>query len=598
MKAGLIPCFLIPVLLLLQACTGSSISDFRARDTSTNSGPNAKIVEATPMSSKGKITDEYVRRGLQLLREGSYDAAQREFGKTLRYDPQNSSLHFLNGLAFHLLAEHSTSDQYEYAQIGYELALKFEPNNWLAAQQLARLSLSRREYRNAQEYFAYALLFRPNDASLLYGLAQSSYYMSDMETALGAVRKADELVPGAPEITSGYAIIAAASGQTETAQRMLATFRQLEPGSTRLSKLEERIEDWKDIHSQFVATPSAGQHAQAGTTTEVARSSALPDSTTGEADQPKMVMIDVVMLRTEENETSNKGINLLENLSLTFEGRFNSQPVEGNLWQVPTKSFIGTLDMPKVSYSLRIFNAGDDRTEALALPTLIALDGKQSTSFAGTTLNVAVTGIQTGSISELAAGISLDVLPIFLSDNAIQLHVIARRTFVEEGAVGSFHEAVRTSKNEVTADVVMNIGETLVLSGLREKQTSSFKSGVPLLRDIPILQYIFSTEKTSDFHKSSLILLTPRRVSPGIYRSSSGRGDESSIDDNPKLKEFRQRYGYLFSLDDNVTHVMRHLDKHAVAAGLRSADLFDRPWWGDPESIDIILKRTASFLYY
>ena len=370
-----------------------------------------------------------------------------------------------------------------------------------------------------------------------------------------------------------------------------------------MAKLEERIEDWNNAYTQSAGAPSTVPNAQAEAAAN-RRPPSFPDSSEGILAQHRMVIIDVVMLRTEENETSNKGVNLLQNLSLTFSGEYaqsQSRPPDADAWTSSSRIFNSRINLPEVRYSMDIFNAGDDRTEVLALPTLIALDGKPSTSFAGLTLNVAVKGVQTASITALDAGITLEVLPTFLSDNTIQLHVLARRTFVENGAVGSFQEAVRTSKNEVMADVVMEMGKTLVLSGLREKQTMAVKSGVPLLRDIPLIQYLFSHEETFDFHKSALVILTPRRPAPGVYRTSSGGEDPNageSPSDQVRLNEFRKRYGYIFDLEPNITRIMRHMDRHELAMGLRSADFFDRPWWGTSDSIDFILRRAASFLYY
>ena len=592
--------FILVAVLILSGCAGSSVTGFSDRDSRIRSlSPSVVGIEGTG----GKLTIEFARKGVELIRQGKYEEASREFGKSLRYDPQNSSMQFLNGFAYHLMAESANPDRYESARIGYELALKFDPNNWLAAQQLARLCLATRDYRRAQEYFAYALLYRPNDPALLFGLAQSSYYLSDIETAFGASRKAAELMPGSPQIVGGHAIISSAAGQVATAQQSLAALRALDPTGLHLAKVEERIDDWRTLYSQSSHSDERSVQRRDLEPSQP-QTTIIDDSSSSILAQHKMVMIDVVMLRTEENETSTKGLNLLQNLSLSFSGSYfggQTRMPDADAWSLNTRSITNAISMSEAKYSLDIFNAGDDRTEVLALPTLIALDGKPSSSFAGLTLNVAVSGYQTGTLSQLEAGITLEALPTFLSDNTIQLHVVARRTFVEQGGAGTFKEAVRTSKNEVTADVVMNLGQTLVLSGLREKQTTAIKAGVPVLRDIPIIQYLFSHEETYDFHKSILVLLTPRRVSAGMYRSAvvGERSDgAASPGEQAKLDEFRLRYGYILDLEPNLLRVLKHLDKHEVARGLRSADFFDAPWWGSTDSIDIILKRAASFLFY
>jgi Flp pilus assembly protein TadD len=581
----------VGLCLILPGCTISSVSAIQADDGVVHTTPSQSQTERSPSSlSCRRLTGEYVNKGLANIREGNYESAELEFGKALRSDPQNSYLHFLNGFAYHLQADRSNAGLYKYARIGYELALKFDPNNWLAAKQLGQLFLYAREYRKARGYFASALAYQPGDATLLYGLAQASYYIADIPTALGAVTKAAELMPGSPAILGSQALITAAAGNTETAERMLSALGEQHPTYPRMTFLKERIADWQLAYANALDSTAGSvtnkpDSSNSYTSVSVAVDSALK--------VPKMVVVDVVILRTEENESSNKGINFLDNLALTFEGS-SGTATPGGTWALAA----GTLDASKLAYNLNIFNAGGDRTEALAMPTLIALDGKQSTSFAGTTLNVAVKGVQTASISALDAGVTLEVLPTFLSENTIQLHVLARRTFLEDGAVGSFQEAVRTTKNEVTTDVVLSLGQTLILGGLREKEISSVKSSVPILGDIPILEYLFSHKVTHDYHKSLLMLLTPRRVTPGIYRSLTGKQNEVAAEDSSAVEMFSEHYGYLLSHRRNLDYILRHLAQHALMKELKCSDFFDEPGWGDPESVEKILRRAASFLYY
>ena len=556
-----------------------------------------------PAGLSAPLTAEHVRQGLDLLHAGSYEAAAREFSVPLRYDPQNADLRFLNGLAQHLMAEHANPERYEYARIGYELALKFDPNHWPAAQQLARLSLEQRDYETAQDNFSRALLCHPADPALLYGLAQASYYLGDLPTAFAAIRRARELQPDSPEIVAAEALIAAAAAQPELAQQSLRKFRTMETGSARFAKLETRVGEWALVHRR---DPAEAELITVAPADAAGGQPSRPAAATPTADS-QMVMIDVVMIRTEENETSTKGLNLMENLTASFTGHYvpaQNRAPGGKRWEWGSVNLLTLTQGSSTNdlrYSLDIFNAGDDRTEVLAMPTLIALNGKPSSSFAGSTLNVSIKGVNTANLTAIDSGITLEVLPTFLPNGLLQLHVLVRRTFLEEGAVGSFQEAVRTSKNEVSADVILGFGQTLILGGLREKQTSGTKSGVPLLRDLPGVQYFFSREATTDFHKSLLFLLTPRRVTAGLYRSVAD-GEEPDAQSPPaeraRVKEFQRRYGYIFAMEPNLERMMRHIDRHRVAQGIRSADFFDRPWWGSTESIDLLLQRATSFLLY
>jgi type II secretory pathway component GspD/PulD (secretin) len=81
----------------------------------------------------------------------------------------------------------------------------------------------------------------------------------------------------------------------------------------------------------------------------------------------------------------------------------------------------------------------------------------------------------------------------------------------------------------------MQFGETLVLGGLSEKEDSVVRDGVPILQDVPVLQYFFSNEQTVDFHKSVLILITPRRA----HRVSAPGADYSAPPPLPRQERVR-----------------------------------------------------------
>lgn len=572
------------------------------------------ITDLLPPRDSRNVVDKQIQNGIELLFENQFKKASQAFSAALRYDPQNSYVQFLNGLSYHLLAEAGDSTQYEFAKIGYGLALKFNKNNWLAARQLARLYLKIKNYPLAQENFAYALLYEPDNARMLYGLAQASYYAHDLETAVGAIKRARELSAADPDILAASTMISAAAGQVENAQGQLALYKEIEPNKVRIERIAERVRDWLKVHEKKGgALETEMQSAQGEKQPDTA---ALPAENIKTADTPeekkapapRMVIVDVVMIRTEESESTSKGVNLLDGLTLQFSDLFLSYNESRSSNQDSTTKTIQKIASSKLSiadlkYNMNIFNIGEDKTEVLARPTLVALEGQKSTFFSGSQIAVAITGNDVASLEKIDVGVKLDITPTFVTDDAVLIAVSVGRTFVDlVGATGTFKESVRVSKNEVNATVSLKFGQTLVLSGLREKETSENKSGVPILRDLPLIQYLFSTEKTADYHKSIITIITPRRVTPGVYVSSANfeSGEQAKEDavNQPYLEELRKSSTTLLSFDANINHIMRHLGKHRALREFRETDLFDNVWYGSVGDVGSILKKTVTFLYY
>lgn len=572
------------------------------------------ITGLLPPRDSRNVVDTQIQNGIELLFENQFKKASQAFSAALRYDPQNSYVQFLNGLSYHLLAEAGDSTQYEFAKIGYGLALKFNKNNWLAARQLARLYLKIKNYPLAQENFAYALLYEPDNARMLYGLAQASYYAHDLETAVGAIKRARELSAADPDILAASTMISAAAGQVENAQGQLALYKEIEPNKVRIERIAERVRDWLKVHEKKggaleAETQSAQGEKQPDTAALPAENIKTADTPEEKkAPAPRMVIVDVVMIRTEESESTSKGVNLLDGLTLQFSDLFLSYNESRSSNQDSTTKTIQKIASSKLSiadlkYNMNIFNIGEDKTEVLARPTLVALEGQKSTFFSGSQIAVAITGNDVASLEKIDVGVKLDITPTFVTDDAVLIAVSVGRTFVDlVGATGTFKESVRVSKNEVNATVSLKFGQTLVLSGLREKETSENKSGVPILRDLPLIQYLFSTEKTADYHKSIITIITPRRVTPGVYVSSANfeSGEQAKEDavNQPYLEELRKSSTTLLSFDANINHIMRHLGKHRAIREFRETDLFDNVWYGSVGDIGSILKKTVTFLYY
>src|SRR5690606_36481082 len=159
------------------------------------------------------------------------------------------------------------------------------------------------------------------------------------------------------------------------------------------------------------------------------------------------------------------------------------------------------IQLPALTYTLNIANAEDRRNEVLARPTLVAVGGQTSTFFSGTdVIGAAVSTGQGGSVQvQKEADVKLSLTPEFLPGGLIKMSVEAERNFLTNpNSNVLFDFRLDTSKTLVSATVVMQFGETLILSGLSERNIEANSSGVPLQRDIPVVQYLFSRKTHRD----------------------------------------------------------------------------------------------------
>jgi len=566
-------------------------------------------------------------KGVSLLRENKFKEASKVFNQALKLDARNSYLQLLNGLTYHMQAVRSDQSKFSLAEEGYKLALKFDQSNWIARYQLGLLHLDQRRFDLAKAEFADALFYKDDDPDILYNLAISSYYNQDPETAAGALKRLRELEPKSARSTRASSLVSAALGNKEDSNKFLTLYKETKPPPSRLVHLTRRLQDWKRVH---VRAQNASFRAPLPTTpqngpVQLAQSpfgggqdqnqDQQQDQNTADGQQQdgqagggandKMVVVDVVIISSREDITTSKGRNLLSLLSIN--GDFTNNRTDTRNEFSPTQNTIQTIvtrnfSIPALSYSLNIVNSGSTRNEILARPSLVAISGQKSEFFSGENIKAATvsTTAQQGSTEvDKDIGVKLGVTPAFLPDGRVKLQVEIERTFLTSTSANvSYTNQLRTTKESVNANVLMNHGETLILSGLSEKETENVRGGVPVLQDLPGVQYFFSNESTRDFNKSVLILLTPR-IPEYTFRPRDVREKEEAArkDGGQVLNELKARYTDWFRPYPNWASVFRHLQQNALYRQFRTGDVsLER--WDTQKNIEGRLFSALQFVHY
>jgi pilus assembly protein CpaC len=161
----------------------------------------------------------------------------------------------------------------------------------------------------------------------------------------------------------------------------------------------------------------------------------------------------------------------------------------------------------------------------LAEPTIITANRELGTFLAGGEIPIPVVQSSGGGAGGNTAGISvqykeygvrLRFTPEIVSDSLIKLTVmpeVSSLDFVNAVLLQGFRiPALLTRRIEATVDVRRNT--SLVLSGLFNQQDERVKTGVPLLKDIPILGQLFSSTRFQKNESELIVVVTPTIVDP------------------------------------------------------------------------------------
>ncbi len=638
-------------------------------------GSEPNVVNPARAVDSKRVAEE----GLKYLRDGDSEKALRLFNAAIKFDGENGAYHLLAGIAYHLeYRKTSTPEMRDSAEIGYKLAAKFNPGDARATVQLGRLFLDSKRYRDARDAFATMLEANPANSDALYGMATASYLLGDIKVALWAVRELELQNYDPAVIARMRAVFYTTVGENDKAALYRAAYAtstvdQSDAGSfdDRLSEIRNVVdkEDWLKNPAVAPDQASAGETSSPapmpqsavantpGVTPAVSAPDAAPlprlpvepwwvcpggpqvdaqiavqgggNSSSGDetvqlpaipapcptSGTPKMAIIDVVMLRTEDTVSRSFGSNLLQNLtgyfgmSASLSGSTSNQtsfvgsgPTSTNL------SLGGSLGAgTALAYSLNIANATQNRNEVLARPTLLAIDRLPSTFFSGANISILVGG-SPGSVASLVdkqVGVSFSVTPTFIDDDHVLLTVRAARSFVTAPATGTAGVALSQSRLTTSANLMVSPGQTVILSGLAERERVRGNSGVPVLRDIPGVQLFFTNDRKEDYFRTVMVMLTMRKpvVSAEDIAGVAAEQLARKTTGVPQIK----KYGFYWRVDEyanvlsrsapNMDAAIDALFNNKLYQTFKSRDLNDTDWAAQSR-IKVLVRDFKDFIIH
>lgn len=250
------------------------------------------------------------------------------------------------------------------------------------------------------------------------------------------------------------------------------------------------------------------------------------DLTTADiADRNRMVEIDVIIVVVGDTATQSTGFNFLDLIQIqgqvfSLKNDSDTRGITGfnSFGNVVTDSSNGAFVSARVDYDVNIANTDDENVQILARPHLTTLNGERAEFHSGGRIVFRVSGIDNGDIRPYPFGITLNVTPTILrtpgvnGEEQILLDVEAERVSVLGRLLATtFNDDVIFDSTEVRNKSVLQLNETLILSGLYTRESRDRFQGVPILRGIPFIRMFFSEKGIVDETQTTVLFLTPRR---------------------------------------------------------------------------------------
>jgi type II secretory pathway component GspD/PulD (secretin) len=152
-----------------------------------------------------------------------------------------------------------------------------------------------------------------------------------------------------------------------------------------------------------------------------------------------------------------------------------------------------------------------NKANIISNPRITTMDNREASILVGKEIPLIVADEAGNPITELTKiGIMLKVIPHVNADRTItlDLHPEVSDLQAESTAQGG----IIISTNEADTRVVVKNGDTAVIGGLIKNSQTSVRQGVPVLKDIPFLGWLFSSSSKADKKQELVIFVTPTIV--------------------------------------------------------------------------------------
>ena len=167
------------------------------------------------------------------------------------------------------------------------------------------------------------------------------------------------------------------------------------------------------------------------------------------------------------------------------------------------------------------------KAKIISNPRITTVDNREARILVGQKIPLIVQDVAGNPLSQLQTiGIQLRVTPHLTADKKIVMDLhpevsdLSTQSTVQGGVI------INTS--EADTRVMVDDGQTAVIGGLIRTNEGQVRTGVPYLKDIPLLGMLFRSNTTAQSNRELLIFVTPRIINARRQQRVDGTGPQAA----------------------------------------------------------------------
>lgn len=169
----------------------------------------------------------------------------------------------------------------------------------------------------------------------------------------------------------------------------------------------------------------------------------------------------------------------------------------------------------------------DNKGEIVAQPQITTVDNKEAKIFMGQQVPVKYLDEAGNTVVKMInAGTELIVKPHISGEGRILLELSPKK----ESYVPQPDGTPIINEQSASTNVVVNNGETVVIAGLTSNEYTTNESGIPILKDIPLLGNLFKRSEKNRQKKDLIIFVTPYILNSGVTTAAAKATEDPTRD--------------------------------------------------------------------
>lgn len=248
-------------------------------------------------------------------------------------------------------------------------------------------------------------------------------------------------------------------------------------------------------------------------------------------------------------------------LGITFQGGYESGNVTGsgdisggdsfnttNTQGSPVAGFgLSTIYTHGANFFLSRIEALEEDGEAriLGRPSVLTADNIQASLENTSTYYIQVEGTDVVDLFKVEAGTVLRVTPHIIRDEfgraSIKLAVHVQDNQSDSDSTESVGALPPIKQTKINTQAVVGEGQSLLIGGYYYEQKTDSESGVPGLKNIPVIGNLFKSKSKKTQRMERLILITPRIIDYNNIPAIPAHLDEPSFSRSPTQNHYEER---------------------------------------------------------